>query len=144
MLGSCLLPWLPILCGIFLCLFLIPVCILFGYYRHYRGRKDHQIDGIEAVDFRRNRLHLNQRDLGDNRLVINWLSNVIMTLDSDVAHSNDRLHQILGQLNNDLQNFRRIEHDDDDEKGADDNNGENEPLVANMIAHLKQILNLDE
>ena len=141
-LGSCLLPWLPILCGIIFVLVLVSFCLIFSclcLYCHSCRKRSADVDGIEATDFRNNKICLSQRDLGDNRRVMTWLSNVIETLNSDIASSNRPLHDVLTQLSTDLQNRRtQLDGDNDDEIVE-----KREPIIEDMIERLKQILTLE-
>ena len=139
-LGPCFLPWLPILCGIIFVLVLVSFCLIFFLclYCHSCRKRSGDVDGIEATDFRNNRICLSQRDLGDNRCVMTWLSNVIETLNSDIARSNRPLHDVLTKLSEELQK-RRTQLDGDDE---DEIVEKREPIIEDMIKNLQQILTI--
>ena len=140
-LGSCLLPWLPILCGIIFVLVLESFCLIFCLclYRHSCRKRSGDVDGIEATDFRNNKFCLSKHDLGDNRCVMTWLSSVIETLNSDIARSNHQLHGVLTQLSTDLQN-RRTQLDGDNDNEIVE---KREPIIEDMIKHLQQILTIE-
>ena len=85
-------------------------------------------------------LPLSKSDFKDSCRVLNWLSNVINTLDSDIVKKNPRAHKVLTDVKKDL-TTRRTEHDGDGDD-ADDIKMEKNPeiVIAGLIEHLNQIL----
>ena len=154
--GACLLPWLPILGALIVFLVVLSLsltlglcCLCHGRSQSFKpsGDPDDDTDGIKVRDYRGHNIPLCKDELKNDRCILNWLSSVINTLDSDIVGKKPELHDVLAEFRNELNSRskeyladldkRSVEADGDDD--TDDIEMKKKPVI--MIEGLiEQIL----
>ena len=140
-LGTCFLPWLPILGVAIAFLVVISVglslCLCLCQDRSCQSNKlsgdfnNAPDGGVNVTDYKGNIINLLKVDLDNERCILDWLISVISTIDSDIVGSKAKLREILTKFSEQL-NSRRIQ--------LDGSNDIEDPMIAGLIEHLNNIL----
>ena len=139
-----MLPWLPIL-GVIIALLLmisfglsLSLCLYRGRKAHLPidkpGKSENTICQLKYTGPDGTYLPLSEGDLGNDNRVLNWLSTVIINLDSNVVQDRTELRRSLAEIRSNLSTQHLVALDGDESSDVE------KPLAAVILAHLDNIL----